>query len=198
MNTPAHRRLLRHAVYASLLALPFVAAGACASSDTAYDYQAEQAPLETATGPASWPTTHVLVDPSVRDACGVHEANAAFELDTAKISDTANRNLGDLADCQRGPGVHGAGQEIDLADLEQLLCFLRSDGRIGFAVFEDQFELAAKNAAAGVDFLRRKFEAPAHALADACIGAGQWRQDANLDGLLRLRGRRNKRRHRNA
>ncbi|MCA9515040.1 MAG: OmpA family protein [Myxococcales bacterium] len=112
MNTPAHRRLLRHAVYASLLALPFVAAGACASSDTAYDYQAEQAPLETATGPASWPTTHVLVDPSVRDACGVHEANAAFELDTAKISDTANRNLGDLADCLKNGALRGRRVEL--------------------------------------------------------------------------------------
>ncbi len=75
-----------------------------------------------------------------------------------------------------------------LLDLEQLFGLLHRDRGIGLLVLEGQLDLAAHDAAGGIDFLGGELEAPAHLLADAGIGAGQRRHHADLDrvgGIVR-------------
>lgn len=103
-------RIVRHAIFAALVAVPALTASACASSDGAW--QAEQAAPETATGPASWPVTRVWIAPELRAACGDRLADGAFELSAAKVSDAANRRLGDLADCLGRGALRGRGVEL--------------------------------------------------------------------------------------
>ena len=74
--------------------------------------------------------------------------------------------LGDLADRERRAGVHRAGEEVDLADLEELLRLLRGDGRVRFLVLVEQLELAAEHAAGGVDLLGGQIEPQLDLLAD--------------------------------
>ena len=89
--------------------------------------------------------------------------------------------LSDLADGQRRAGVHRAGQEIDLRHLEELLGFLHRDVGVGLLVLVDRLDLAPEDAALVVDLLDRQVDAPLHLLADARVGAGQRRDDADLD-----------------
>ena len=93
-----------------------------------------------------------------------------------------------MPDRKRGPGAHGAGQEIDLADLKKLLGFLDCDGRIGLFVFEQKLDWASHDSASRIDLPCRKLESPAHLLADAGIGAAKRGDDANLDGVGGLAG----------
>ena len=89
--------------------------------------------------------------------------------------------LGELGDRQRRAGIHRAGQEVDLLDLEQLLGLLHGDGGVGLLVLEDQVDLPAGDAAGGIDLLGGEFETPAHLLADRRVGARERRHDADLD-----------------
>ena len=61
---------------------------------------------------------------------------------------------------------------------------MHSNSRVGFFVFIDQLELSTGHSAGGIDLARGKVQAPFHLLANACIGTGQWRHDADADGLV--------------
>ena len=85
---------------------------------------------------------------------------------------------------QRRAAVDGAGQEIDLVHLEQLLGLLDRDGRVGLFVFVDEFQRTAGHTAGGIDLASRQVKPPLHLLANAGIGARQRRDDTDADGLV--------------
>ena len=64
-----------------------------------------------------------------------------------------------------------------------LSAFCTATDGIGFLVLEGQFDLAAHDAAGGVDLLGGEFESPFHLLTDTGIGAGKWRHHADLDRI---------------
>ncbi len=97
--------------------------------------------------------------------------------------------LGSLANRERRAGADGAGEEVDLGDLEQLFRLLHRDGGIGLLVLVDELDRAPHDAAGGIHFLGGEIEAPAHLLADAGVGAAERGHHPDLDGIGRLRSR---------
>ena len=89
--------------------------------------------------------------------------------------------LGELADRKRRAGADGAGEEVDLGDLEQLLRLLHRHRGIGFFVLVQQLDRTSHDAAGGVDLLDGEIEAPPHLLSDPGIGAAERRHHADLD-----------------
>ena len=105
--------------------------------------------------------------------------------------------FGELPNRKRRAGADGAGEEVDLGDLEQLLRLLHRDRGVGFFVLVEQLDRTSHDAAGGIHLLHGEIEAPPHLLADSGIGAAERRHHADLDRVggtdAGYRGRREQR-----
>ena len=91
-------------------------------------------------------------------------------------------------------GRIGADDEVDFVDVEQLGVDARHRRRIGLIVVIDQLHRPAEQAALGVDFLFPDLGAEQRLLAVGGERAGQRHAEADLDRVLGLRRRRQRRR----
>ena len=88
-------------------------------------------------------------------------------------------NVGDRLRQRR---VDVADQEVDLVAVDQLARLLhRGAGVAAGRIFDQQFHLAAENAALGIDLFDRELAADQFVFAERGIGAGQRVVEADFD-----------------
>ena len=96
---------------------------------------------------------------------------------------------GDIRHRLRQPRVDVADEEVDLVALDQLVGLLHRDGGVGAGrILDQQLDLAAEDAALGVDLVDRELGADQFVLAERGVGAGQRIVEADLDVVGRARG----------
>ncbi len=83
-----------------------------APAHPASDASASPAAAVEAPNSVSPDETQVVIDPSIREACGISDADAYFEYDSARVSEVGRGVLGRLADCFSTGPLHGKSMQL--------------------------------------------------------------------------------------